>query len=94
MAVIRICAVCGTGFGIGDALRWRIQEALDAQGVSYDLEVADESSAGWDADLVFTTAELTDRLPDGNARMVAIQNFTNRAEVREKVSGALSEMGA
>lgn len=94
IAVIRIRAVCGMGFGIGDALRGRIQEALDAQGVRYDLEVVDESAVEWDADLVFTTAELTDRLPDDSVRVVAIQNFTNRAEVREKVAGALSEMGA
>lgn len=93
VVVIRIRAVCGMGFGIGDVLRGRIQEALDAQGIRYDLEVVDESAAGWDADLVFTTAELTGRLPGESARVVAIQNFTNRAEVREKVTRALSEMG-
>lgn len=92
IAVIRIRAVCGMGLGIGDALRGRIQEALDAQGARYDLEVVDANASGWEADLVFTTDELADLMPGRDARVVAIQNFTNRSEVREKVAEALSEI--
>lgn len=93
VGVIRIFAVCGMGFGTSDILRGRLREALDAQGVSYDLGVVDASAAaGQEADLIFTTAELTDRLRNGAARVVAIQNFTSRSEVREKVVRALSEM--
>lgn len=90
--MLRIYAVCTMDFGIGDALRGRIQEALDAQGVRYDLEVVEESAVGWDVDLVFTTADLAGRFPGESGRVVAIQNFTDRAEVRQKVAGALSGM--
>lgn len=93
VSVIRIFAVCGMGFGTSAIMRGRLQEALDAQGVSYELGVIDAGAAvGQDADLIFTSAELTDRLRNGSARVVAIQNFTSCSEVREKVSGALSEM--
>lgn len=102
MGVIRVCAVCDAGFGFGPALRRRIEEALEDQGVRYDLEVVGDvgavSAAGnREADLVLATDELARSLAGiagGNARLVGLQNFTDRSEVREKVSGALSGMPA
>lgn len=92
--VIRILAVCGTGIGTSAIMRGRLQEALDAQGVSYELGVVEaNAAAGQEADLIFTSDELTDRLVNGRARVIAIQNFTSRSEVLYKVSGALSEIG-
>lgn len=93
--MIRILAVCGTGIGTSAIMRGRLQEALDVQGVSYELEVVEASAAAdLDADLIFTSDELTDRLVSSSARIVALRNFTSRSEVLQKVSTALSEMGA
>lgn len=91
--MIKVFAVCGMGLGTSTILKSRLKEALDAQDVDYSLDVIDASAAaGQDADLIFTSDELADRLRNKNAQVVVIQNFTSRSEVREKVSGAVAGM--
>lgn len=93
-SVIRILAVCGTGIGTSAIMRGRLQEALDVQGVSYELDVVEVGSAAdREADLIFTSDELANHFVNRRARTVTIQNFTSRSEVLQKVSAALSEMG-
>lgn len=88
--VIRICAVCG--MGPSAVFRTRLKEALDAQEVEYSLDdIAAEAAGGEEADLIFTSDELSG-LSSERARVIAIQNFTNRSEVRDKVSVAVAEM--
>ena len=91
--MIRIFAVCGMGLGTSTILKSRVKDVLDAQDVDYSLDVIDASTAaGQEADLIFTSNELADRLRNRHARVIVIQNFTNRSEVREKVSGAVAGM--
>ena len=98
--MLRICAVCGMDFGIGDIIGGRIKEALDARGARYELEVVDAGAAAdlW-ADLIFVTDEFVTEefsatLANESAPVVTIQNFTSRSEVREKVTGALDRLRA
>ena len=92
--MIKIFAVCGMGLGTSTILKSRLKEALDAQDVDYSLDVIDASAAaGQDADLIFTSDELADRLRNKNAHVVVIKNFTSRSEIREKVSEAVAGMG-
>lgn len=92
--MIKIFAVCGMGLGTSTILKSRLKEALDAQDVDYSLDVIDASAAaGQDADLIFTSDELADRLRNKNAQVVVIRNFTSRSEIREKVSEAVAGMG-
>ncbi len=91
--MIKIFAVCGMGLGTSTILKSRLKEALDAQDVDYSLDVIDASAAaGQDADLIFTSDDLADRLRNKNAQVVVIRNFTSRSEVREKVSDAVAGM--
>lgn len=91
--MIKIFAVCGMGLGTSTILKSRLKEALDAQDVDYSLDVIDASAAaGQDADLIFTSDELADRLRNKNAQVVVIRNFTSRSEVRDKVSEAVAGM--
>lgn len=93
VGMIRVCAVCGMGSGVGEALRGRMQEALDSQGVRYELKLLSANEAAdHETDLVFITDELVGRLSDERAPVIAIQNFTNRSEVREKVAGAIGRL--
>jgi galactitol-specific phosphotransferase system IIB component len=93
VSVLKVCAVCQSGFGVGDILGGRVREVLDDQGVRYDLEVVDSSEAtGHETDLMFVTDELSGRLSNDSALVVAIQNFTNRSEVRGKVTAALDQL--
>lgn len=88
-------AVCGMGLGTSVILKSRIKEALDDQGVDYQLDVTDASTAsGQEADLIFTSDELAQEIRNENARIVVINNFTDRSEVREKAEAAVGELGA
>ncbi len=91
--MLKVFAVCGMGLGTSVILKSRLKEALDAQGVDYDLDVTDASAAsGQAADLIFTSDELAPKIRNKNAKVVIINNFTNRAEIKEKVDDALADM--
>lgn len=91
--MLKVFAVCGMGLGTSVILKSRLKEALDAHDVDYDLDVTDASAAsGQQADLIFTSDELAPKIRNKNAKVVVINNFTNRAEIKEKVDAALSDM--
>lgn len=88
--MIRVFAVCGMGLGTSVILKSRLKEALDKEGVDYQLDVTDAGSAsGSGADLIFTSDELADRIRAGDAKIVIIDNFTDRDEVGKKVAEAV-----
>lgn len=92
--MLKVFAVCGMGLGTSAILKSRLKEALNGQGVDYSLDVADASTAsGQDADLIFTSDELAQKIRNKNAKIVIIKNFTSRSEVREKVEAAVTELG-
>lgn len=91
--MLKIFAVCGMGLGTSVILKSRLKEALDTHGIDYDLDVTDASAAsGQQADLIFTSDELAPKIRNKNAKVIIITNFTNRAEIKEKVDAALADM--
>jgi PTS system ascorbate-specific IIB component len=91
--VIKVFAVCGMGLGTSVILKSRLKEALEKEGVDYQLDVTDAGSAsGSGADLIFTSDELADRIKDPKAKIVIIDNFTDREEVGRKVAEALKDL--
>jgi ascorbate PTS system EIIB component len=89
--MIRIFAVCGMGLGTSAILKSRLREALDATGVDYQLNVTDASAvAGERADLIFTSNELAERMDKLSAKVVVIDNFMDREEIRRKVTDAVA----
>ena len=75
-------------------LKSRLKEALNAQGVDHILDVTDASAAsGQDADLIFTSDELAPKIRNKKAKIVIINNFTDRTEIRRKVEQAVAELG-
>lgn len=91
--MLRIFAVCGMGLGTSVILKSRLKEALNSQGVEYSLDVTDAGTAnGQAADLIFTSDELAPKIRNKNAHIVIVNNFTDRAEIREKVQAALAEL--
>jgi PTS system ascorbate-specific IIB component len=92
--MLKIFAVCGMGLGTSTILKSRIKEALNEQGVDYSLDVTDVGSAnGQQADLIFTSDELAEKIRNKNAKVVIIKNFTSRSEIREKAQAAVAELG-
>lgn len=91
--MIRVLAVCGMGLGTSAILKSRLREALDVTGVDYQLDVIDASSvAGQRADLIFTSDELADRMGRSSAKIVVIDNFTDRDEIRQKATEAVTSL--
>lgn len=91
--MIRVLAVCGMGLGTSAILKSRLRTALEEIGADYQLDVTDASAAaGERADLIFTSAELADKLAKHSAEVVVINNFTDRNEIRQKVADAVAEL--
>jgi ascorbate PTS system EIIB component len=89
--VIRIFAVCGMGLGTSAILKSRLREALDATGIEYQLDVTDASAVtGERADLIFTSNELAERMDRLPAKVVVIDNFMDREEIRRKAADAVA----
>jgi ascorbate PTS system EIIB component len=91
--VIRVLAVCGMGLGTSAILKSRLRKALDATGVDYELDVTDASAAaGERADLIFTSEEISGGLARHSAKVVIINNFTDREEINRKAAEAVEEL--
>lgn len=92
--MLKVLAVCGMGLGTSNILKSRLKEALNNQGVDHTLEVIDASAVtGQDADIIFTSDELAEKIRNKNAKVVIIKNFTDRSEINEKVEAAVAEVG-
>lgn len=91
--MIKVLAVCGMGLGTSAILKSRLRGALDATGVDYSIDVTDGSAAaGMQADLIFTSDELADKLSKHPAKVVVINNFTDREEIGRKAAEAVAEL--
>lgn len=89
--MIRVFAVCGMGLGTSAILKSRLRQALDATGVEYQLDVTDASAvSGQQADLIFTSNELAERMANVSAKVVIIDNFMDRDEIRRKATEAVA----
>lgn len=91
--MLKVFAVCGMGLGTSTILKSRLKKALDDQGVEYSLEVTDASSAsGQQADIIFTSDELAEKIRNKDAKIVIINNFTDRQEIAEKARSAVADL--
>ena len=81
------------GLGTSTILKSRLKQALDKQGVEYSLDVTDASAAsGQQADLIFTSDELAQKIRNKSAKIVVINNFTDRKEIAQKAETAVAEL--
>lgn len=88
--MIRVLAVCGMGLGTSAILKSRLRNALDATGIDYALDVTDSSAAaGAQADLIFTSDEIAGGLSKHSAKVIVINNFTDREEINRKAAEAV-----
>lgn len=93
--MIKVFAVCGMGLGTSTILKSRLKQALDTQGVEYSLDVTDASAvSGQQADLIFTSDELAQKIRNKNAKIVVINNFTDRKEIAQKAETAVADLEA
>lgn len=97
---MKVLAVCGLGIGSSIVLKINVGKVLDELGVEgYSLDVADIGSAqSIHFDMAVTSVELADvlskKMPDEEKfRIIAISNFVNKDEMRDKVRACLERLG-
>ncbi|MDR1902620.1 MAG: PTS sugar transporter subunit IIB [Treponema sp.] len=97
---MNILAVCGLGIGSSIMLKINVGKVLDELGVrGYQLNVADIGTAkSIPFDMVVTSVELADVLkkgtpPEKHFRILSINNFISKDEMRTKVSECLKQLG-
>ena len=88
---MRILAVCGMGLGSSLLLKMQVESALRELGVRVDsLEVADIATAkAISADLIVTSPQFAEMLKSGGASVVAVSNYVDKQEIRQKLAAAL-----
>jgi PTS system ascorbate-specific IIB component len=98
---MNVLAVCGLGIGSSVMLKINVGKILDELGVKgYQLNVADIGTAkSIPFDMVVTSVELADVLkkgtsPEKHFRILPINNFISKDEMRIKVADCLKQMSA
>ncbi|TAN31762.1 PTS sugar transporter subunit IIB [bacterium] len=87
---MKILAVCGMGLGSSMVLKLTLGKVLAELKLKADVEVTDISSAkSQSADLIVTSAELAQRLSDSRVPIIAIKNYVDRKEMKEKLLAVL-----
>jgi len=86
---MKIVTVCGMGIGTSILLKMNVEKALRAAGHDdCEVEAADIGTArgvARTADAIFTSADLADEIGNVQAKIVVIKNFTNLAEITDRV---------
>ena len=87
---MRILAVCGMGLGSSLMLKMNIQNALKELGVpDVQVEHCDLNSLAFEkADLIVVTRDLRANC-ERYGTVIALSSVMNRAELKEKLAGAL-----
>ncbi len=81
---MKILAVCGVGMGSSLILRMNIEAVLRESGVEATVEHSDVTGAkGADADYIATSKDLADTFPAGDERIIVINNFIDKNEIKE-----------
>ena len=90
---MKIITVCGMGIGTSVLLKMNAEKALRALDVDADVEAADigtASGAARTAELVLTSEDLVEELGQVPAKVVVIDNFTNVAEIQQKIQDSIA----
>lgn len=97
---MKVLAVCGLGIGSSIILKINVGKVLDELGVKdYSLDVADIGSAqSIRFDVAVTSVELAGVLSknmkdEDKFRVLAISNFVDKNEMKEKVKNCLEQLG-
>ncbi|MFZ7132556.1 MAG: PTS sugar transporter subunit IIB [Eubacteriales bacterium] len=97
--MMKVLAVCGLGIGSSIILKINVGRILDELGIKdYSLDVADIGTArSMPFDMVVTSVELAGVLKhnvreEKHFRILPINNFVDKNEMREKVKGCLAKL--
>ncbi len=91
---INILTVCGVGSGSSLILRMYVEDVLEELGVRYKVQAGQASEAkSTKADLVMCAYEFLSVTEGASAKVLPINSFTDKDELREKLPIVLKELG-
>lgn len=81
--MVKILCVCGIGLGTSMMAKMQVDKLCQEIGLKANTEPIDAGSAkGQKADLIVTTTGISKVLKGTNIKMVIIDNFANKGELR------------
>jgi len=90
-----IATLCGMGFGTSMMLKLFIDDILKAENIRAETSPWDLGSfKGNKADIVVAPVDMESHLRDYPAKIVLIKNLVDKAELKEKVLRAISELSS
>ncbi len=91
---LKVLAVCGFGIGSSLLLKMNIEKILKENGIAADVSTCDMGSvAATPCDIVFTSAELGDKLKAKlQVPVVIVDNFTKLDQIRERGLGEIGKL--
>jgi len=90
MKELKILTVCGFGVGTSLLLKMNVQEVLKKLDIEADIEHVDLTLAdSSDADLIFTSKELSGQLSNIDREIIVIDNFMDLNEISDKLQAYL-----
>lgn len=94
---MKITVVCGNGLGTSLMMEMSIKNIVRDLGVTADVDHVDLGSAkGTDSDIFVGTADIAEQLvaQQVGGKIVSLQNMVDKVAMKERISAALSELGA
>jgi len=90
---MRIATLCGMGFGTSMMLKLFIDDILKAEGIKAEVVPWDLGTfKGQNADIIVAPLDMERHLKSTTSRVVLIHNLVNKAEIKEKVLGAINTL--
>ncbi len=91
---VDILTVCGVGSGSSLILRMYVEDVLDELGIRYRVQAGQVSeSKGSKADIILCSPEFFSVTRGATARVIQINSFTNKDEIRSSLKPVLRDLG-
>jgi ascorbate PTS system EIIB component len=91
---VEILTVCGVGSGSSLILRMYVEDVLEELGVRYHVQAGQVSeSKGAKADIILCSPEFFSVTRGAIAKVITINNFTDKDEIRKELEPVLKELG-
>ncbi|MBK0000446.1 PTS sugar transporter subunit IIB [Erwinia sp. S43] len=94
---MKITVVCGNGLGTSLMMEMSIKNIVKDLGVAAEVDHVDLGSAkGTASDIFVGTSDIAEQLiaQQVGGKIVSLQNMVDKAAMKERISAALSELGA
>lgn len=87
---MKILTVCGAGVGSSLMLKLYVQQVLDQEGIAGEVESTDIGSVSdMGVDIIITTTDLANTLRNTKAKVIALDNLTDKQLLRDKLLSAI-----